>query len=379
MIVMSQSPVFSERLPRFEFSSWAGGADIYFFDNSGICRFSGSLSGGGPTVGDYFSKIPAKEFMPWTQQLRVGGFAAAGDELVIGINRGWPLMLDSSAVPRMRFQPPAAETREDYLELSGDRSLGTIYSKDNSVYFHLYKDSIFSSGAESGERNFLLELNTEGAGGAGTVIAEGLDFPEAEEGWEPVELISNSEGLLCAWKYSDEKKTRFRYLRHNDAGAAVKEIDEDYFRDEYPLIPFSDGPFALRGFIRALREHILDDVLKNTGEVFLELSAADSGAYTGIYPAFFHDENGGRGSGKLPVILPAAGAGDLWYVLSGNAVIRCGENISLCLLPELPDGVRYDRIWADSGRMIVSWEETRFPFIGRSGMMYVNLRDIILE
>lgn len=384
LLFYTASPAFSDQVRELSFDSWAESAGLYYFEDvAELCNYAGSFTVDSEDFRLFFMKMPEKAFLPWTEQVRVSGFTETNDMLTIGINKGYPLGLNINSAEAERFPGPDNKTIKNYLELSSGRTLGTMYSDDSSVYFHFYNDDLLGASAVkkvvpelSGTYILKFEkmVNKEAS-----LSAKALNFADSESGWEPVELIDMQSGSLAAWKYSDEKKTRFRYLIHSEDGTAVKEVNEDYFRDGYPLIPFSEGPFALRGFIRAVRAGVLGGRLENTGEVFLRLSSADANGFADNYPAFFYEKAAGplSGTASYPVILPTAGSGMFWFILSDNTIIRCGENIAVYRLPELPEGFKYEELWAGSGHLIVSWEETRFPLIGRSGMMYISMRDIL--
>ncbi|MBI9107278.1 MAG: hypothetical protein JEZ04_11095 [Spirochaetales bacterium] len=381
ILVLSSAAVFGEQVRQLSFDLWASRAEVFFFDDSReLYGYAGSIdpSGTFSVDKDIFPDIPEKMFLPWSEARSVSGFTGTSEDLIIGINKGYPLRFDASGYETLRFERPSAEVIDEYLDFSAGRTLGTVFTESGSVYFHFYKDVLFDTGADDAAQgdssaSFLLRYES-----GRNLSAVDLKFAEVDPDWEPVEFISTAEGSMAAWKYSDEKKTRFRYIKHAEDGTALKEIDEAYFRDGYALIPFSEGSFSLRGFIRAVREGVLPGQLADAGDVFLKLSSTEASAYSENYPAFFFDRaDSGSSALKSPVLLPAAGGGNLWYILSDDTIIRCADNVSVCSLPELPPGFRYKELWAGGEYLIVSWEETRFPLIGRSGMITVRLSDIL--
>jgi len=380
LIILSAAvAVSAEPLRPLPFDDWAERADVYFFNGGGdLYRKAGTLgeSARPDDISKVFNKIPEKKFLPWPEQLRVSGFGETAGGLIIGINGGFPLEFDPSVPDSDVFIKPEPMIRSDYQKFTSGMTLATVFTEEHSVYFHFYRDDLFSKDGGTGNAN-LLRFDTSRTGG-GALSLVTLGFADDNPEWEPVEFINTQGGSLTAWKYSDDKKTRFRYIRHAEDGAAEKEIDENYFRDAYQLIPFDEGSFALRGFVRAVREGVIAGRLQDAGDVYLKLSSFDAGKFRDDYPAYFYDGGeGGSSSGKLPVFLSASGREGVWFVLSENKLIRCDSNITVCSLPSLPSGFKYKELWTDSEHMIVSWEETRFPYIGRSGMMYIGLRDIL--
>ena len=361
-----------------DFKNWAEGYSLYYF------------TGGYPEINtaESFSDndIPPKAFKPWTTQIRASGFAVMSASTLIGVNSGFPLLLNKGG----RITDINRSTARSFREKTAGLTSGTVFSNSDTVFFHYYKDSLFSGkndkGTDSGDkieadgaegpRTVLLELDAgAGSGDDFNIRVPEFGFADENPGWEPVELIRKDESYLIAWKYSDDKKTRFRYIRHDEDGVAVDEINEDFFRDEYALESIESGSFALRGFIRAARSGAAGDRLADAGDIYLRLSTAGQDEAA---PVFYTSPNPKDGSSehKLPVQLSACQNGDYWYVLSEDEVLFCGSDIRRLQLPDMPQGFKYKKIYVSGSDMVLSWEEERFPFTGRAGLMYVALRDI---
>ena len=319
-------------------------------------------------------EVPKKALAPWTLQKRVAGFAMTADALVIGVNSGFPLLfhkdLDS-------FSAPGEQTAERFLDETSGLTTGIMYSEQGDVFFHFYRDSFFVNDYDSQTAGpaepVLLEIGVS-ENGFTDLTKPPFGFSADNPGWEPVEMIRKSSDLLVSWKYSDEKKTRFRYIRHDAVGEPLAEIDEGYFRDEYNLKSLETGPFAFRGFIRAVRTGAAGKSLHQAGEIFISMSTSRPGK---DFPVYYSSSDTSE-RGALPVQLSACADQQMLYVLSGGEVLLCGSNIRRLKLPALPKGFKYRKIWVSGDRMIISWEESRFPYTGRSGMMYIKMRDIFI-
>ena len=328
--------------------------------------------------------LPERNFKPWTNQLRVAGFASVSSGVVIGINAGYPLFLTTKPGGPAALTSPAGAIAEQFKTDAEGLTIGTIFSENDNVFFHLYRDSFFNqTGTDtvegSGAHPVLLEVSLNSFSDC-RLTRHDYDFADENPDWEPVEYIRKENGSLIAWKYTDDKKTRFRYIRHDNEGVSVDEIDEKFFRDEYNISPVETSPFALRGFIRAVRDGSLGDALKAAGDVYLSLSSEPAEGDGAAAPAFYlanAPKSVLAAERRLPVQLAACPDNELWYILADDELFICGADISRFKLPGLPEGFSYEELWVQGKDMIISWEESRFPYIGRSGMMYVRLRDIL--
>ena len=357
------------------FDRWASGADVYYFTSDDTLFGAAGSIGAGGSAAAILSELPEAEFRPVSRQRRIAGFAENADRLVIGINCGYPIFLDEeSGIP----ERPRPGVRSGFLEKTGCRTLGNIFADGDELIFHYYNDrTLGAASPDTPELRGLLRMSFD-SGGKAVMDELPLGFGEDNPEWEPVELVSAEGGWLAAWKYTDDKKTRFRYIKHDESGRPVEEIDEKYFRDGYALVPFDEGGFELRGFLRAAREGVLGRALGSAGDIFLRLSADDAAGVSAEYPACFHDSAQAAGSRmSVPRILPASRGDRFWFVLDGDRIIRCGGNLAVLSLPDLPPGFRYRELWAGRGMLILGWEESEFPEIGRAGMMLVRMRDTI--
>ncbi|HAK46822.1 MAG TPA: hypothetical protein DCO79_13005 [Spirochaeta sp.] len=374
LISVSLELLIAAPLEEAAFSSWAGSLRLSYLADGypELIEFRGL---GGDEVAAAVANLPERTFKPWTAQLRPAGFVNTPAGTVIAVNGGYPLLFKSDG---FEFIHPDRGFTRDYLERTGGLTVGTVYADENRAGFHFYRDRFFDLG-----------VSADDAEGAGPVVVEltageldsfSLSIPDysfaAEHpGWEPVEYIHKEDGSLIAWKFSDEKKTRFRYIIHDAEGGAVDEIDETYFRDEYNLNTIDSGPFALRGFIRAVREGAAGMSLQASSDIYLKLTTARAGSSAAVY---YSKASAARGTAALlPVQLQACFEGETWYILNDGEVFVCGSNITRWELPALPEGFKYTDILVEHNSMLLCWEESRFPFIGRSGMILIRMRDIL--
>ena len=372
-LLISLFPVLVGALPvkGLVFSEWALSAEVIYF-TGGIPELAYAELNQAGTLTSVIKEIPNKEFKPWTTQLRPAGFISLKDGVFIAVNGGYPLLFKTATG---KLVHPDRALANKYLESTAGLTVGSLYVDDEGAGIHLYTDNFFNHPAatpsESG-RPVVIEVS------AGALDVFGLNIPEypfsAENtGWEPVELIHKPDRNIIAWKYSDDKKSLFRYIVHSPDGEAVDEIDEGYFRDEFDLLPAEDGSFALRGFIRAAREGAAGERLKNAGDIYLRLPAGCDGASEAVYISEYSE----RGNDSLPVQLQACRDGETWYILDEQSVFVCESNITVNELPALPEGFEYTGIWTGGGYMLLSWEETRFMYTARSGVIMIGMRDIL--
>jgi len=360
-----------------EFNYWASNLIIYSFHDGGS-GYSAAAVDDANDAAAVISGFPAVDFRPWTNKRRLAGFAETDYGLVIAVNRGYPLFLSAGN----SIEAPGRTIADEFSLLTSDRTIGTVFTDGKTVSFHLYRDSLFNpvlTGADPGEKMPVrIDLNRNSQGVFSINLPE-YDFSAENPGWEPVEFIHKSGKDLIAWKYTDDKKTRFRYIVHSEDGSSVDEIDESYFRDEYNLTDSESGPFAVRGFVRAVREGAFDESLKDAGDIYIRLSTALPGQGS---PMFYYSSAArstqvfGAGA-SLPVEFEACLYDDTCYVLYNDLILICGADISLYRLPQLPDGFVYSGIYSDGKNLVAGWEEKRFPFIGRTGMMQIKMRDIL--
>lgn len=354
---------------------WAQTVKAFYFSEKYPCFFEISPS--------ELENIPAKEFLPWTIQQRVSGYALTKYGLVIGVNAGPPLLFSTAESGKTSFIPPDPGTASRFIELSRGLTERIAYCTEDQVFFHNYVDDLFSDEAESkgaehregdpAAGNYLLSIDLTEEGFS-EIDRPDFGFIDGSPEWQPVEMIYRNNETLVAWKYSDDKKTRFRYVRHNQSGEAYTEINESYFRDEYRLKPIEESSFELRGFLRAVRTGSAGSGLEEAGDVFLKMSTALPNE---DFPVFYHADNTTGIRDALPVQLSACRDEDRLFVLSDNEVLLCREDIRRMKLPQLPPGFKYRRIWASGKDMIISWEESMFPYSARAGMMHITMRDII--
>ena len=349
-----------------------------------------SLTAGYPAVAEYKSGtdniseliegLPKRDFKPWTAALRPAGFIRTEAGTVAVVNGGYPILFTGGS--GSGFTEPSRSAAEAYLESSRGLTVGTLFvDGDGAAGIHLYRDRFFNSGssAQTGEGSPAIRLMMEADGDFELEIPS-CEFAEANPEWEPVELIRKDGRNLISWKYSDEKKTRFRYLIHEDDGNAVDEIDAGFFRDEYNIRDIGAGPFALRGFERAVREGAAGALPADSGDIYLRLTTA--GPADGDVPEAWLASAGRRGRTGLPAEFPACSSGSgeasaLWYILGGTEVYVCGAGLSVLPLPALPPGFVWTDIHVEDGEMLLCFEEQRFPFTGRSGMILIGMRDIL--
>ncbi len=368
--VVSAGGLFSESAiaPRF----WISEAKLYYFCG-GIeeYRYAAAAKPGDPEKTDHngllfsFNNIPKTKFKAWSNQIRVSGFAKTNFGTVIIVNSGFPLILDGY-IKRL-----CSSRSEDFLELSAGLTSGTVFVKrtavspeaeplvSDEVFIHLYHEGVFNKKSLSVinlPKPVLIKLERGSGRDCFKISVPEFGFSKDNYGWEPVEFLHKDDNDFVAWKYSDKKKTLFRYIRHDTDGYPDDEISERHFRDEYSIYPAEEGPFALRGFLRAAREGFAGESLREAGELFFRLTTALPG---GEFPVYYHSpapqKKGYRKDSRLPVQLAACVEGNYWFILSDNQLFCCGDDI----------------------RRLSGWEEVIFPYTGRSGMIHLKMRDII--
>ncbi len=389
---VSAVSLFSESTiaPRF----WISEAKLYYFcGGTEEYRYADAAKPGDPEQLRHngrlfsFNNIPKTKFKAWPNQIRISGFAKTNFGTVIIVNSGFPLILDGYI---KRLCPSEAD---DFLDLSAGLTSGTVFVKrtagateaepllSDGVFIHLYYDSIFDTKRLSVinlPKPVLIKLEQGVGSDCFKISIPEFGFSEDNYGWEPVEFLHKDDNNFVAWKCSDEKKTLFRYIRHDADGKPDDEISERHFRDEYSIYPAEEGPFALRGFLRAAREGFAGESLRDAGELFFRLTTALPG---GEFPVYYHSpapqKKANRMGTRPPVQLAACVEGDYWFILSDNQFFCCGDDIRRLSLPELPDGFEYTDFTVSGADVILGWEEVIFPYTGRSGMIHLKMRDII--
>ncbi len=332
-----------------------------------------------PDAGRILSLVPAKDFIAWTDQLHIADFRSGTKGVVAGINGALPkVIFFENGLPIFPEIKSGNET--SFMRQAEYRCLGSLLGSGSDILFHFFGDDIFSDNA--GVRKPSAQLVRYSAAGSGADRFEFIDIAVngMDEGWEPVEIIRTSEGFFIAWKYSDEKKTLFRYLQHDNEGKAINEIDESYFRAKYNPVDIESTPFALRGFRRAAGEGLLGDEIRDAGIIYLNMnseSAGLSGLEDHLSPVtVISRSDDGRNAYRSPLVLEACYAEGRWNILYSNKIIVCGDELRIIKLPVLPEDFRYTGIWSDGSNYLLSWEEFRFPEIGRAGLISLAFGDI---
>ena len=371
-LLISLIPLYTGALPVEEsiFSEWSLSSSIWVFTD-GIPELIEINTENSDNLVPLLGGIPERDFKPWTMQLRTAGFVGVSTGAFIAVNGGYPVLFKPGTG---KLVSPDRKLAEEFLLKTAGLTIGSLYAGERGAGIHLYRDKFFNQTdkASTDMIPVVIEVST------GALDIFSLEIPEyrfalENPDWEPVEFIHKHDKNIIAWKYSDEKKSMFRYIVHSGTGAAVDEIDENYFRDEFELLPAESGPFALRGFVRAVREGAVGEKLQAAGDIFLRLTAGSGSESEAVYLS----ESTGHGNESVPVQLQACPDGETWYILDDDSIFVCDSNITVYELPKLPEEFEYTGIWTRDGYMLLSWEETRFMYTARSGVIMIRMRDIL--
>ncbi len=333
-----------------------------------LCDSSGIVPTDAPQTGE------SRSFQPWTVQYRPAGFVHVGNTVFCGIN--------GAGLLRFRLDE---ETVGDYTMhlnrfLFSGRTIGNLFAFKGSVYCHLYRNVLFSTTPPASEPLVLITASPEGPSLRAVVPPFQIANPE----WEAVQLVpSFDEGLFAAWKTIEQEKTLFRYSRLSIDTLREVEISEEEFRSVYQFLSGDEVPKQLvrygdEAFHSAENPRI--EHRQQEGASHLPAVVHLSVKYKeylrperyrfGVIETLERKESGF-------ISLKGMRVGSDYYILRDTLqcihVVPKRGAVREIALPLLPENRVYTDFWTDGKRLIVSWEEQRFPDVGEAGLVSLQV------
>ena len=348
----------------------------WYIIEDGVLRehpgFAQAGAGGEPAEETRADELQTEEFLPWTVQERIAGFAEAGGDLYCAVN-GAGVAVFEDVTGGGAFSADLRTVNNSFL--FAGRTIGNIFTFNGTVYCHLYRNTLFDTAPPEADPVSLVGL----VPGEGRFRVTVLSFQDNHPDWEVVELIPDAEGPWhLGWKYSGEMKTDFRYSRLDPRTRQEREIDRETFRGCYRFnrtgrLPPPVAELADRYFSGA------DGPRFEGGPAVVHISVKSPGC-TGVERYRLGDlEDLGSETDRI-FRIPGFRRGDFWFfLLPGGEIFRAAaedagiNTIKTIELPRLPDGFVYTHLWAGENSAAVSWEEQRFTEVGRAGMLVLPL------
>jgi hypothetical protein len=163
-------------------------------------------------------------FKPWTIQERITGFIEINGELYCGINRHGILPLTVSSEGPVQYNGVIGSG------VFKGRTIGNLFSYKDTLFCHVYRNTMFETTAPLSDPGFLLTLTP----GERRAHRFSLPFGEKGRGWEPVELVPSADKpWSIRWKFTEKKQTVFEYYSFwPDSGEKTK-ITKEEFKPAY--------------------------------------------------------------------------------------------------------------------------------------------------
>ena len=90
-----------------------------------------------------FKDIPYRAFLPWPQQLSINGFVQIGNEMLIAVNKSSPICVSANLLKPAILKPLPKILSNRFRAISEELTIGSVFTKGESAFFHLYKDMLF--------------------------------------------------------------------------------------------------------------------------------------------------------------------------------------------------------------------------------------------
>lgn len=348
---------------------------------------------------DNFVKIdkpqnaPIKEFLPWTEAVRISSansaFSSSNESTkAFGIvNRLGVLSFDGNNI-----------------SLAGDKNIfsnrtaGNLLFYNNTPIYSVYKSSFFNDTIKAPEyvedqsaHLFLIHFDDEA----------GISYPIvnttsliSNPNSEVIDFVWDNSNWLCNIKTISDSKNEFSYISWTPhisllslAPAKAKEnisisqISSDTFRKAKEQIDYSQAPERIKNMLTGF---------SNTLPFTLQVSTAGGGTpkvyVNKVKGSATSPDNGNTKELQGKAVLSTSWSGALFEdgtlflegALPGKHILRNGKPVAI-RLPKLPADFIYTDFTISKTTLYAAWEESLFYKTGRSGFIQVDLDKSLYE
>lgn len=293
------------------------------------------------------------DLLPWTEQLRVSDYTAAGDYLYLAVNKAGIL-----EIPLENPDIDSMILYQDEKYISGNTMKKIFYYK-GYIYCHLYRDSFFSGSCSGSSASPLIRLDRRES----KFVSE-FEKNESMKNRETVDFIFSNDKWVSSWKYSDENSSSFRYFSHDINGGNIAEISESEYRHS---IDFEDDSEKADPVLDRIQTFLLKE--ENPAAIIdLYIKEADCISGKTLRFNIVYAEAGTYS------LIPVYKTEGNYYFTVNNSIYKISSKGEIILydIKPLPEGFNYTGICAERGNIFLFWEYQSFFNTGNSGFSIID-------
>ncbi|MCF7928936.1 MAG: hypothetical protein K9L68_08495 [Spirochaetales bacterium] len=334
-------------------------AVVYLLEEDGPRRIEGFDRAAG--------KMEKVEFRPWMNQVLVRSWYNTNGRLYLFANTVgvFQLELPGSSGNELAFRLLRGSSGVD------GRTFSSPVRSGSRIYFSAYKDSYYSRPSTSkGVSLHALDLREEANPEQSPEILPLQGITDiALTSYQAVALQSApSQDIYITWKQSGREESSFRYTRYDPAGDGFREVSFERLQEAAYPSPLSMAPPELQ----VLVERAAEDAGTSPSEYLVKLHRPDMEGAQRYAQSFRPEKDSDRMLRHAYIdeygcILPE---GNTLYLQDPIASASRGS-VRALELPRLPEEGRYLEPVSLGKRILVSWEEQRFPQVGRAGFVII--------
>ncbi len=318
------------------------GSHWYYFSDSGIHAAASP------------QEIPARNFRPWTEAVRVA------DSCVID---GSPVLLIN------RLGIMTAGTENGGAALHRDEGLfpsytaGGLYRSEGNTLVRLYRNSFFSDGAAS--TSCLARF--DGNSGSFTPLLASADFGLSATA-QCVALDRIGSMWYASFKDEKDGKVDFTYLEFPAIPASggkgvegTRRVSKDDYQKSVTPFPFKDAPESIATLLAPIPEGTAFSLKVRSESADAAQTFVRDGSGTPVEGSAFVSRKG----------TAALFADGTFYFRPADS----GKAASVLRLPTLSRGYVYTDFVLAGKKILAAWEEQRFFETGRAGILEISIPD----
>ncbi len=324
----------------------SAGPEWYWFSDSGIHK------------ADSPANIPGRNFVPWTEAVRVADTAIVDGTPSFLINHLGVLAAGASG----------ATVRTDPARFP-NHSAGGFYRTENGMAIRLYRDSLFAEDTKSG----IALAGYDPADGTFTDLLYAADLGLPSQA-QCVALDRIGSRWYAAFKDEKNGKVNFDYLefpafpaRNPETGAydlsAFRKLDASAYQDSVAPFAWSVAPEQLRTLLAAIPDEAALSVRVHSRSARAPQTYVREGSGDPLAcRAWLTDDTAS-----------ALFADGTFYFRADNST----DTVKSLRLPALSRGYVYGEYAIVGKKLVASWEEQRFYETGRAGFLEITLPDAL--
>lgn len=319
---------------------------------------------------DTVSDIPAVDFKPWTEAVRVSDMCIHNREAVFLINKCGAYNLDY-----LHTSLPSFDKKNAYSDLTA----GNLYTVGGRLFIRVYQNTTFlSQGTENA--HFLVHAVLNSGTGNSFADVTHLHFPNDAQ----CKSLMQAQGQWYAsFKTDNGKEVRFFYVMCNsfegfmrkDAYKQVKGISAQAFREACEPPSYTKLPEMLK---------VPADKVKKDSALYLKMCSHDV-----AHSTLFLLQSVGQGSHRMTehniphsayALQYTSDSGKQYAAIllpTGTLLLnREGRALQKIELPTLPENFRYTAFFLSDTSITAAWEESAFYRVGRAGLFTAHLTEL---